>query len=230
MKLTIVMPCFNEFSTITEILSRVEACSHHPTEIIVIDDGSTDGTREILQKRPARDSELVIFHDKNQGKGAALRAGIAAATGDIIIIQDADLEYDPNDIPRMINPILAGRADIVYGSRFIGGAEHRVLYFWHRLGNGLLTLLSNMLTDLNVTDMETCYKAFRAEIIKKIDLEETRFGFDPEITAKIAKLPNIRIYEIGISYFGRSYSEGKKITWKDGIRALYCIIKYNIFR
>ena len=230
MKLTIVMPCFNEFSTITEILSRVEACSYHPKEIIVIDDCSTDGTREILQKRPARDTELVIFHDKNQGKGAALRAGIAAATGDIIIIQDTDLEYDPNDIPRMINPILAGRADIVYGSRFIGGAEHRVLYFWHRLGNGLLTLLSNMLTDLNVTDMETCYKAFRAEIIKKIDLEETRFGFDPEITAKIAKLPNIRIYEIGISYFGRSYSEGKKITWKDGIRALYCIIKYNIFR
>jgi glycosyltransferase involved in cell wall biosynthesis len=224
------MPCFNERSTIDEILLRVEACSYHPKEIIIIDDGSTDGTREILQKRPVRDSERVIFHDKNRGKGAALKAGIAAATGDIIIIQDADLEYDPNDIPRVINPILTGRADIVYGSRFIGGEEHRVLYFWHRVGNGLLTLMSNLLTDLNLTDLETCYKAFRAKILKQLDLEETRFGFEPEITAKMAKLPNIRIYEVGISYHGRTYSEGKKIGWRDGIRAFYCIIKYNIFR
>ena len=175
-------------------------------------------------------SEQIIFHEKNQGKGAALRTGIAAATGDIIIIQDADLEYDPNDIPRIIEPILAGRADIVYGSRFVGGEAHRVLYFWHRIGNGLLTLASNMLTDLNLTDLETCYKAFRAEILQKIELEESRFGFEPEITAKIAKLSNIRIYEIGISYYGRTYSEGKKIGWKDGLQALYCVIKYNIFR
>jgi glycosyltransferase involved in cell wall biosynthesis len=230
MKLSILIPCFNERKTINEILSRVEACAYGPKEIIVIDDYSIDGTRDILSKRPSRDSERIIFHEKNQGKGAALRTGIAAATGDIVIIQDADLEYDPNDIPRIIEPILAGRADVVYGSRFIGGEAHRVLYFWHRIGNGLLTLLSNMLTDLNLTDMETCYKAFRAKIIKEIDLKESRFGFEPEITAKIAKVPNVRIYEIGISYSGRTYSEGKKIGWKDGFRALYCIIKYNIFR
>lgn len=230
MKLSILIPCFNECNTIDEILSRVEACSHQPKEIIIIDDHSTDGTRDILSKRPSRDSEQIIFHEKNQGKGAALRTGIAAATGDIIIIQDADLEYDPNDIPRIIEPILAGRADIVYGSRFVGGEAHRVLYFWHRVGNGLLTLVSNMLTNLNLTDIETCYKAFRAELLKKIELEESRFGFEPEITAKIAKLSNVRIYEIGISYYGRTYSEGKKISWKDGFRALYCVIKYNILR
>ena len=182
-----------------------------------------------LSERPVT-SELFIFHEKNKGKGAAIRTGIAAATGDIIIIQDADLEYDPNDIPRVIEPILAGHADIVYGSRFIGGAAHRVLYFWHRIGNGLLTLISNMFTDLNLTDMETCYKAFRADILKKMKIEESRFGFEPEITAKIAKLPNVRIYEIGISYYGRTYAEGKKIGWKDGCWALYCIIKYNVFR
>ena len=230
MKLTILVPCFNECSTINEILSRVEACSYRPKEIIVIDDCSTDGTRDILRKRPARYSEQIIFHEKNQGKGAALRAGIAAATGDIIIIQDADLEYDPTDIPRVIEPILAGRADVVYGSRFVGGEAHRVLYFWHRIGNGLLTLVSNMLTDLNLSDMETGYKAFRAEVLKKIKLEELRFGFEPEITAKISKLPNVRVFEVGISYYGRTYVEGKKIGWKDGIRALYCIIKYTIFR
>jgi glycosyltransferase involved in cell wall biosynthesis len=230
MKLTILVPCFNECSTINEILSRVEACSYQPKEIIVIDDCSTDGTRDILRKRPAQYSEQIIFHEKNQGKGAALRAGIAAATGDIIIIQDADLEYDPNDIPRVIEPILAGRADVVYGSRFVGGEAHRVLYFWHRIGNGLLTLASNMLTDLNLSDMETGYKAFRAEVLKKIKLEESRFGFEPEITAKISKLPNVRVFEVGISYYGRTYLEGKKIGWKDGIRALYCIIKYTFFR
>jgi glycosyltransferase involved in cell wall biosynthesis len=230
MKLSILIPCYNERKTIEELLSRVEACAHQPKEIIVIEDKSTDGTREFLSKRTPRNSERFIFHEENKGKGAAISAGIAAATGDIIIIQDADLEYDPNDIPRVIEPILAGQADIVYGSRFIGGAAHRVLYFWHRIGNGLLTLISNMFTDLNLTDMETCYKAFRADILKKIKIEESRFGFEPEITAKIAKLPNIRIYEIGISYYGRTYAEGKKIGWKDGCWALYCIIKYNIFR
>jgi len=230
MKLSILIPCFNECSSIEEILSRVQACAYQPKEIIVIDDKSTDGTREILINRSARNLERVIFHEKNKGKGAAIRTGIAEATGDIIIIQDADLEYDPNDIPRVIAPIITGHADIVYGSRFIGGAAHRVLYFWHRIGNGLLTLISNMFTDLNLTDMETCYKAFRADILKKMKIEESRFGFEPEITAKIAKLPDIRIYEIGISYYGRTYVEGKKIGWKDGCWALYCIIKYNIFR
>ena len=229
MKLSILIPCFNERKTIKEILSRVEACPHQPKEIIVIDDYSTDGTREILSKRPSRDSERIIFHEKNEGKGAALRTGIAAATGDVIIIQDSDLEYDPSEIPRIIAPIIAGRADVVYGSRFIGSEAHRVLFFWHRIGNGFLTFMSNILADLNFTDMETGYKAFRAEIIKSVKLEESRFGFDPEITAKIAKLPNVRIYEVGISYYGRTYAEGKKIGWKDGFRALYCIIKYNIF-
>jgi len=230
MKLSIVIPCFNERHTIDDILARVEACGHEPKEIIVVDDCSTDGTREILRKRPTRPRETIILHESNQGKGAALRTGIAAAGGDIIIIQDADLEYDPDDIPRIIEPILAGRADIVYGSRFVGGQAHRVLLFWHRLGTGVLTLMSNMLTDLNLTDMETCYKAFRADILKKIEIEETRFCFEPEITAKIAKLKDVRIYEIGISYHGRTYAEGKKIGWKDGFRALYCIIKYNLFR
>ncbi len=230
MKLSVLIPCYNEQNTIEELLSRVEACGHQPKEIIVIDDNSTDGTREILTKRTPRNSEHFIFHEKNQGKGAAIRTGIAAATGDIILIQDADLEYDPNEIPRVIEPILAGRADIVYGSRFRGGAAHRVLYFWHRMGNGLLTLISNMFTDLNLTDVETCYKAFRVDILKKIKLEESRFGFDPEITAKIAKLPNVRIYEIGVSYYGRTYAEGKKIGWKDGFWVLYCIIKYNVLR
>src|SRR5262249_7536474 len=229
-KLSILIPCFNERKTIEEILLRVEACSHQPKEIIVIDDGSTDGTREILSKRPSRDAELIIFHEENLGKGAALRTGIAAATGEIIIIQDADLEYDPSEIPRVIEPIIAGQADVVYGSRFIGSEAHRVLFFWHRIGNGFLTLVSNMLADLNFTDIETGYKAFRAGIAKGIDLEESRFGFEPEITAKIAKIPNIRVYEVGISYYVRSYAERKKIGCKDGVRALYCIIKYNIFR
>jgi glycosyltransferase involved in cell wall biosynthesis len=229
MKLSILIPCFNERSTIEEILSRVEACAHQSKEIIIIDDYSSDGTREVLSKRPPRPSEQIIFHNKNQGKGAALRTGIAAATGDIIIIQDSDLEYDPSEIPRVIEPIIAGRADVVYGSRFAGSQAHRVLFFWHRIGNGLLTLISNMLTDFNLTDMETCYKAFRAEILKSIKLQESRFGFEPEITAKLAKLPNIRLYEVGISYYGRTYDEGKKINWKDGLRALYCVLRYNIF-
>ncbi len=230
MILSIVIPCFNEAKTINELLSRVEACAHQPKEIIVVDDHSTDGTRELLSKRPPRDSERIIFHDKNQGKGAALRTGFAAATGDIIIIQDSDLEYDPDEIPRIIQPIIADQADVVFGSRFAGSGARRVLFFWHRMGNGLLTLISNMLSDLNLTDMETGYKAFRASILKTIELKESRFGFEPEITAKLAKIPNIRIYEIGISYYGRNYAEGKKIGWKDGFRALYCILKYNLFK
>jgi glycosyltransferase involved in cell wall biosynthesis len=230
MKLSILIPCFNESKTIEEILSRVEACVSQPKETIIIDDHSTDGTREILKRRPLRHSEKIIFHEMNRGKGAALRTGIAAASGDIIIIQDADLEYDPSEIPRLIKPIIAGRADVVYGSRFVGGEAHRILFFWHRIGNGLLTLMSNMLSDLNFTDVETGYKAFRAEVIKSIKLEESRFGVDVEITAKMAKIPNIRIYEVGISYYGRTYAEGKKIGWRDGFRVLYCIVKYNIFR
>lgn len=230
MKLSILIPCFNERTTIEEILSRVEACRYQPKEIIIIDDGSTDGTRDILSKRCSNHSEKIVFHEKNQGKGAALRSGVTAATGDIIIIQDADLEYDPAEIPRIIQPILAGRADVVYGSRFVGSEPHRVLHFWHRVGNGMLTFLSNMLTDLDLTDIETGYKAFRADILRKVKIEESRFGFEPEITAKIAKLPNVRIYEIGVSYFGRTYSEGKKITWRDGLWGIFCIIKYNIFK
>jgi glycosyltransferase involved in cell wall biosynthesis len=230
MKLSILIPCFNERTTIEEILSRVEACGYQPKEIIIIDDCSTDGTRDILSKRCSNHSEKILFHEKNQGKGAALRTGIAAATGDIIIIQDADLEYDPKDIPRVIQPILTGHADVVYGSRFVGSEPHRVLHFWHRVGNGIVTFLSNMLTDLNLTDVETCYKAFRADILRKLQIEESRFGFEPEITAKIATLPDLRIYEIGVSYYGRTYSEGKKITWKDGLWAVCCVIKYNIFK
>jgi len=230
MKLSILIPCFNERETIATVLTRVGNCDYHPKEIIVIDDCSTDGTREFLAKRAAGASERILFHERNQGKGAALRTGFAVATGDVVIVQDADLEYDPSEIPRVIEPIVAGRADVVYGSRFIGSEAHRVLYFWHRVGNGVLTLLSNALTDLNLTDIETGYKAFRADVLKGLRIEESRFGFEPEITAKIAKLPNLRIYEVGISYFGRTYVEGKKISWKDGVRALYCVIKYNVFR
>jgi glycosyltransferase involved in cell wall biosynthesis len=230
MRLSIIIPCFNERNTISEILSRVDACPHYPKEIIIIDDGSTDGTRDILAKRPQREYERVIFHETNQGKGAALRTGFAAATGDIIIIQDADLEYDPKDIPRVIEPIVVGSADVVFGSRFASGEAHRVLFFWHRVGNGLLTLLSNVFSDLNLTDIETGYKAFRAEVIRAIKIEEPRFGVEPEITAKIAKLPRLRVYEVGVSYYGRTYDEGKKIDWKDGLWALWCIIKYNLFR
>ena len=230
MKLTLIVPCFNECETIDEILTRVDSFVQDPKEIIVVDDGSTDGTREILQRRPARDGEKIILHDKNQGKGAAVRTGLAAATGDMIIIQDADLEYDPKDISRIIAPILDGRADVVFGSRFVTGEAHRVLFFWHRVGNGILTLLSNMFTGLNLTDMESGYKAFRTSTLRQITIKESRFGVEPEITAKIAKIPRIRVYEVGISYSGRTYLEGKKIGWKDGVRALFCIVKYSIFR
>jgi glycosyltransferase involved in cell wall biosynthesis len=195
-----------------------------------VDDFSTDGTRDVLAKRPPREGEKILFQDRNQGKGAALRRGFSEAVGDIVIVQDADLEYDPMEIPKVIRPILQDRADVVFGSRFSGGDAHRILFFWHRLANGVLTLVSNMLSDLNLTDMETCYKAFKADVLKQITIEESRFGFEPEITAKVAKLRGMRLYEVGISYYGRTYSEGKKIGWKDGVRALYCIVKYNLFR
>jgi glycosyltransferase involved in cell wall biosynthesis len=231
MKLSVVIPCYNERNTIDSIIDAVNASPQPSKEVIIVDDCSRDGTREKLKNEiePSGRVSKVLYHQVNQGKGAALRTGIQAATGEIVIIQDADLEYDPNEYPRLVAPILQGKADVVFGSRFKGGDAHRVLYFWHRVGNGLLTTLSNMFTDLNLSDMETCYKVFRREIIQGITIEEDRFGFEPEITAKVAKL-RCRIYEVGISYYGRTYEEGKKIGWKDGLRALYCIVKYNLFR
>ena len=226
--LSVIVPCFNEISTLEEVIDKILKSPVNPKEIIIVDDYSTDGSREYLKMLKNKKIK-VIFHQKNLGKGAALASGINLAKGEIVIIQDADLEYDPNEYPNVLGPILSGKADVVYGSRFQGGQPHRVVYFWHRIGNGFLTIFSNLFTDLNLTDMETCYKAFKTEIIKKIMIEEKRFGFEPEITAKISKL-NCRIYEVGISYYGRTYREGKKIGWKDGIRAIYCIIKYNLFR
>ena len=226
--LSVIVPCFNEISTLKEVIDKILKSPVNPKEIIIVDDFSTDGSREYLKMLKNKKIK-IIFHKKNLGKGAALASGINLAEGEIVIIQDADLEYDPNEYPNVLGPIFSGKADVVYGSRFQGGQPHRVVYFWHRIGNGFLTIFSNLFTDLNLTDMETCYKAFKTEIIKKIMIEEKRFGFEPEITAKISKL-NCRIYEVGISYYGRTYREGKKIGWKDGIRAIYCIIKYNLFR
>ena len=227
MQISVVIPVYNEVSTIREIVVRVQAVDLEK-EIIIIDDGSTDGTRELLQEITlSHDNVRVLYHDRNQGKGAALRTGFEGATGDIVIIQDADLEYDPREYPVLLAPILDGRADIVYGSRFLGG-PHRVLFFWHYLGNKFLTLLSNALTNLNLTDMETCYKVFRREVLNDIQLKSNRFGFEPEFTAKIAK-KGFRIYETSISYSGRTYAEGKKIGWKDGVKAIVAIIWFRFF-
>ena len=228
MKLSIIVPCYNEKSTIREVIDAVLAAPYDDKEIIIVDDCSKDGTKEVLLEEIEPLVHQILFHKVNQGKGAALRTGIQAATGDIVLIQDADLEYDPKEYPNLVEPILRNKADVVYGSRFMGSQPHRVLYFWHSVGNMVLTVLSNMFTNLNLTDMETCYKVFRREIIQGISIQENRFGFEPEITAKIAKL-ECRIFEVGISYYGRTYKEGKKIGWKDGFRAIYCIIKYNLF-
>lgn len=232
-KLSVVMPCYNEKRTLESIVDRVLAADRSglELELLIIDDGSRDNSFALAQSLSEKHPEIrALKHDVNQGKGAALRTGIDAATGDIILIQDADLEYNPNEYPRLLKPILDGRADVVYGSRFKGGEESRVLYFWHSMGNMVLTLFSNMMTDLNLTDMETCYKVFKKEVIKQISITENRFGFEPEVTAKICKLkPAPAIYEVGISYSGRTYAEGKKINWKDGFRAIYCIIRYNLF-
>lgn len=227
-KLSVVIPCYNERGTIAEIIQAVKGSGFSPIEIIVVDDFSTDGSRELLRNELINEVSQIILHEKNMGKGAALRTGFKAATGDLVIVQDADLEYDPRDFLKIATPILEGRADVVYGSRFAGGESHRVLYYWHSLGNAFLTWVSNMFTNLNLSDMETCYKMFRREIIQSIDLKENRFGFEPEVTAKLAR-KGVRIYEVGISYSGRTYAEGKKISWKDGFRAIYAILKYNLW-
>ena len=227
MKLTVVLPVYNEVATIETIVARVRAVTLPvDLELIIVDDYSTDGTRLVLEELSKQPDVHLVLHDRNSGKGAALRSGFASATGDIVLIQDADLEYDPEEYPRLIRPILDKKADVVFGSRFSGGECHRVLYFWHYLGNRFLTLLSNACTNLNLTDMETCYKVFRREIIQSLDLKEDRFGFEPEVTAKVAGL-RCRIYEVGISYSGRTYEEGKKIGWRDGVRAIWCIVKYR---
>jgi glycosyltransferase involved in cell wall biosynthesis len=225
--LSVVMPCYNERHTIHDSLERVLASGVDPLEVIVVDDGSKDGTRQLLTEGPARDPRVrVILHEQNAGKGAALRTGFREARGRFVIVQDADLEYDPSEYPRLLEPLLADRADVVFGTRF-GGGPHRVLYYWHSVGNQLLTTMSNMFTDLNLTDMETCYKVFRREVLEQIELEENRFGIEPEITAKVAAL-GVRIYEVPISYHGRTYAEGKKIGLKDAFRAAYCIVRYGV--
>ena len=228
MKLSIIIPCYNEVSTISEIVRRVHANDIQDLEIIVVDDASNDGTREVLEENIKPFVRKIIYHKKNMGKGAALRSGFKEAKGDVVVVQDADLEYNPQNIPKMLKLIESGMEDVVVGARFMGGGPHRVLYFWHYIGNRFLTLLSNMFTNINLSDMETCYKMFRREVIQAIEIEENRFGFEPEITAKVAR-GNHRIYEIGISYAGRTYAEGKKIGWKDGFRAIYAILKYNIW-
>ena len=235
-KISILVPVYNEKNTVTQVLeavAKLKLLHDIEKEIIVVDDGSKDNTVEIVKKFIIENpgANIVLHeHGVNQGKGAALHTGIGKASGDLIIVQDADLEYDPEEFNILLKPMLDGRADVVYGSRFMGGNAHRILFFWHSIGNKFLTTVSNMFTNLNLTDMETCYKMFRADIIKNIQLQEKRFGFEPEVTAKIARLPNIRIYEVGISYYGRTYAEGKKINWKDGVRAIYCVMKYGFFR
>lgn len=228
-KVTIVIPCYNEIKTIEEIINRVMNVDlDMDRELVIVDDGSKDGTRDFLNTLRSQNNVRIIFHEQNKGKGAALRTGFENSSGDIVIIQDADLEYDPDEYPKLLEPILEGKADVVYGSRFVGSESHRVLYFWHSLANKFLTLLSNMFTNLNLTDMEVCYKVFKHKVLEDIELKEDRFGFEPEFTAKIAKR-GFRIYEVGISYAGRTYEEGKKINWRDGFRAIYVIIKYGVF-
>ena len=228
MKVSVVIPCYNERETIEKVVAAVRASPIQNIELIIVDDCSTDGTREVLESKIAALADRIIYHPVNRGKGAALRSGFAAATGDVLLVQDADLEYNPEEYPTLLAPIFSGRADAVFGSRFTGGQAHRVVYFWHMAGNKFLTLLSNMCTNLNLTDMESGYKAFRTSLIKDMEICEERFGFEPEITAKLART-KCRIYEVGISYSGRTYEEGKKITWKDGVRAIYAILKYNFF-
>ena len=229
MKISIVIPCYNEKDTIEKIVEAVRSAAIESREIIVVDDCSQDGTKAVLEEKVSEMVDRIIYHPVNRGKGASLRSGFAAATGEIILVQDADLEYSPDDYPVLLEPLLSGKADAVFGSRFMGGRPHRVLLFWHMAGNRFLTLLSNMFTNLNLTDMETGYKAFKASLIKSIQIEEDRFGVEPEIIAKLARA-DCRIYEVGISYNGRTYREGKKVNWKDGIRAIYAIVKYNLER
>ena len=229
MKLSVIIPCYNEIDSLEQLLSKVKEAPVQDKEIILVDDGSNDGTTDLIKNRLAGEIDKVIYHEKNMGKGAAIRSGVAGVSGDMVLIQDADLEYDPMEYPRLIGPITDGQADVVYGSRFLGEGPHRVHMFWHYAGNKLLTLFSNMFSNLNLTDMETCYKVFKTEIIKELNIEEKGFGIEPELTVKLGR-KRCRIYEVGISYYGRSYSEGKKITWKDGFRAIYVILKYSLFR
>lgn len=228
MKLSIIIPCFNEKDFLAELIVLVRDAPVDEKEIILVDDGSNDGTTDLIRKDLEQKVDRVIYHPKNMGKGAAIRSGLEHVTGDLVIIQDADLEYDPKEYPKLMAPILEGKADVVYGSRFLGEGPHRIHLFWHYVGNKFLTILSNMFTNLNLSDMETCYKLFKTEIIKGVHIEQKGFGIEPEITAKVAK-QKCRIYEVGISYYGRSYKEGKKIGWKDGLKAIFCIIKYGLF-